>query len=98
MKLSKYSIGIGDRFTHQGKAQLSAVMKAKECGVSITPIWNKSYQEHKIIKSRSEDIREKAYETVKALGWQELYFVDADHIGINTVDYFQQEIITGKML
>jgi len=26
MQLSKYSIGIGDRFSHQGKAQLRAIL------------------------------------------------------------------------
>ena len=28
MKLEKYSIGIGDRFAHQGEAQLDSVIKA----------------------------------------------------------------------
>jgi hypothetical protein len=38
MKLEKFSFGMGDRFAHQGEAQLKAVLKAKEKGVSITPI------------------------------------------------------------
>ena len=46
MKLGKYSIGVGDRFTLQGKAQLSAIMKANEKGLEITPVWNKSNREH----------------------------------------------------
>jgi len=50
-KLGKYSIGIGDRFAHQGKAQLKAIIQAKEVGVEITPVWNKSYREHNIVKS-----------------------------------------------
>ena len=35
MKLGKYSMGIGDRFNHQGKAQLSAIIKAKNNGVDL---------------------------------------------------------------
>ena len=43
MKLGKYSFGTGDRFAHQGMAQLSALLKAKqELGVTVTPVWNKS--------------------------------------------------------
>ena len=30
MKLGKYSFGTGDRFGHQGKAQLDAIKKARE--------------------------------------------------------------------
>lgn len=33
MKLGKYSIGVGDRFIHQGEAQLRAIMKANETGL-----------------------------------------------------------------
>ena len=38
MILGKYSIGIGDRFGHQGKAQLQALIKAKKAGINITPV------------------------------------------------------------
>jgi len=41
MKIEKYSIGIGDRFGHQGVAQLSAFIKAREHGVDVVPVWNK---------------------------------------------------------
>ena len=57
MKLSKYSIGVGDRFGHQGKAQLHALLKAAELGVEIIPVWNKSYREHQIIGSTPSDTR-----------------------------------------
>ena len=53
MKLNKYSFGVGDRFAHQAKAQLKAIINAKQAGVSITPVWNKSYREHQIIGSQS---------------------------------------------
>lgn len=36
MELNKYSIGIGDRFIHQAKAQLNAVKKTEDAGVFIT--------------------------------------------------------------
>ena len=46
MKLEKFSFGMGDRFLHQGKAQLQAIINAKQAGVDITPVWNKSNREH----------------------------------------------------
>ncbi|MBN2355685.1 hypothetical protein JXO59_06200 [candidate division KSB1 bacterium] len=88
MKLKKYSLGIGDRFAHQGKAQLSAIIQAKEAGVDITPVWNKSYREHQIIGSKPADTRRAADAAVKATGWRDPYFVDADHIGMKNVDFF----------
>ncbi|MEP6950578.1 MAG: tagaturonate epimerase family protein [Ginsengibacter sp.] len=88
MKLEKFSFGMGDRFAHQGEAQLKAVIKAKEQGVEITPIWNKSNREHKIIKTSPAELRAEADAAVKALGWKDPYRVDADHITIATVDGF----------
>jgi hypothetical protein len=88
MILEKYSFGIGDRFCHQGKAQLSALMKAKEQGLSITPVWNKSHREHTIIGTKPADTRQEALDAVKALQWDGPYFVDADHIGAGNVDQF----------
>jgi hypothetical protein len=86
--LSKYSIGIGDRFAHQGKAQLKAVQNAKAAGIDITPVWNKSYREHQIIGSDSETTRRAADAAVQALEWSEPYFLDADHINSSNVDFF----------
>jgi hypothetical protein len=88
MMLAKYSFGIGDRFGHQGKAQLTALMKAKEAGVDVTPVWNKSYREHSIIGTRPGDVRREADEAVAACAWDAPYFVDADHIGPANVDHF----------
>ena len=48
MDLGKYSFGLGDRFLHQGRAQLQAIINARAAGVDITPVWNKSYREHAI--------------------------------------------------
>ena len=89
MKLGKYSIGIGDRFSHQGEAQLTAIIKAKkELGIDISPVWNKSNREHTYVHTVPEDTRKEADSAVKALGFKGAYFVDADHINLNNVDKF----------
>jgi hypothetical protein len=88
MILGKYSFGIGDRFCHQGKPQLAALIKAKEQGLDITPVWNKSHREHTIIGTTPADTRKEADDAVAAYGWERPYFVDADHIGLNNVDGF----------
>jgi len=88
MDLPKYTMGVGDRFAHQGVAQLDAIIKARELGVPVAPVWNKSHREHTIVGSRPGDVRAEADAAVKARGWDEPYFVDADHIGLKTVDAF----------
>ena len=89
MKLGKYSIGVGDRFTHQGKAQLSAIMKAnQEGGLDISPVWNKSNREHIYVGTQPADTRREADEAVNALNFKGLYFVDADHINLSTVSKY----------
>src|SRR5436309_10116989 len=86
--LGKYSMGIGDRFAHQGRAQLSAFVTAREIGVEVTPVWNKSNREHNIIHSEPASVRVEADAAVRSMNWREPYFVDADHIGLKTVDRF----------
>lgn len=88
MELGKYSFGIGDRFSHQGEAQLRALMRANEKGVFVTPVWNKSAREHDIVHSEPESTRREADEAVQRLKWEKPYFVDADHINLSTVDRF----------
>ncbi|MCD4710767.1 MAG: tagaturonate epimerase family protein [Bacteroidales bacterium] len=88
MKLEKYSFGIGDRFGQQGKAQLEALIKAKEAGIEMVPVWNKSNREHQIIQSTPKETLLEADEAVKALQWEAPYYVDADHINLKTVDPF----------
>ena len=90
MILEKYSFGIGDRFGHQGKAQLQAIINAKSDpeGIGITPVWNKSHREHSIIHTFPADVRKEADQAVKALNWNQPYYVDADHIGLENVDLF----------
>ncbi len=88
MKLSKYSMGVGDRFARQGVAQLTAFVQAKAMGVDITPVWNKSNREHLIVHTHPDSVRAEADAAVKALGWNGPHHVDADHIGLKTVDAF----------
>jgi hypothetical protein len=85
----KYSFGIGDRFSHQGKAQLEALIKASDTlGIKITPVWNKSNREHNIVHSEPSDTRAEADAAVRALSYSGPYFVDADHINLTTVGRF----------
>lgn len=88
LKLSKYSIGMGDRFAHQAKAQLRACVQASEQGVEMVPVWNKSNREHMIIGSNPDATRRAGDAAVKALNWDKPYFCDADHITVETVDRF----------
>ena len=60
MKLAKYSVGTGDRFAHQAKAQLQACMQALARGVEVVPVWNKSNREHTIIDSEPASARQAA--------------------------------------
>ncbi len=89
MKIGKYSFGVGDRFSHEGVAQLKALLKAEEeFGVSFVPVWNKSNREHQIVNTVPMETRREADAAVKALGYTGQYFVDADHINLNNVDRF----------
>src|SRR5215510_3719134 len=88
LTLARYSIGVGDRFAHQAKAQLRACVLAAEQGVEVIPVWNKSNREHVIIGSEPSSTREAADRAVRALAWRKAYHVDADHIRLETVDRF----------
>jgi hypothetical protein len=90
VKIEKYTFGTGDRFAHQGRAQLQAILNARKVGIDVHPVWNKSNREHSIIKSKPDDVRAEADAAVAALGFTEAYYVDADHIGLKTVDAFIQ--------
>ena len=79
---------MGDRFGHQGKAQLQACIRASELGADFVPVWNKSNREHSFIGTEPTDLRNEADDAVKALGWNKPYHVDADHIRLDTVDRF----------
>jgi hypothetical protein len=88
VKIEKYTFGTGDRFAHQGRAQLQAILNARDVGIDVYPVWNKSNREHTIIKSQPGDVRTEADAAVAAFGFTGAYYVDADHIGLKTVDAF----------
>ncbi len=88
MELGKISIGMGDRFAHQGVAQLRAIVKANQAGYDISPVWNKSNREHTYVHSHPADVRKEADDAVATLAFQGKYFVDADHINLSTVAPF----------
>ena len=88
LQLPKFSIGAGDRFAHQAKAQLRACMLAADAGAEVVPVWNKSNREHLIIGSEPSATRSAADAAVKELGWGKPYFVDADHINLASYERF----------
>jgi len=90
VKIGKYSFGLGDRFNHQGEAQLKAIIMANEAGIPMIPVWNKSNREHQIIQTTPKQTRKEADEAVNSLVWEGDYYVDADHINLLNVDHFIQ--------
>ena len=88
MKIEKYTIGVGDRFAHQAKAQLLAFQMAADKGVEIIPVWNKSNREHLIVGSEPSSVKAAAEVAVRSAGWTKPWHVDADHINLDTVDRF----------
>ena len=88
MKLEKYSFGIGDRFAQEGPAQLRALLNARNAGIPVMPVWNKSFREHQTVDSSHRQTREEADNAVRTLGWNAPWYVDADHINLSNVDGF----------
>ncbi|MBV8416376.1 MAG: hypothetical protein JO251_14295 [Verrucomicrobia bacterium] len=90
LTIEPYTFGVGDRFGHQGRAQLQAIVQARELGIPVYPVWNKSYREHSLIRTKPDDVRAEADAAVNALGWTGAYYVDADHINRKNVSAFIQ--------
>lgn len=86
MQIEKYSFGVGDRFGLEGAAQLRALHKAAAAGIQVVPVWNKSNREHAIVGTAPESTRREADDAVRATGWNDSYYVDADHITMATVE------------
>ena len=86
--LEKFSIGVGDRFAHQAKAQLRACQLIAADGADVVPIWNKSNREHTFVGSEPSSVLAAAQAAVAALDWKQGWHVDADHIRLETVDRF----------
>jgi len=57
-------------------------------GTEVIPVWNKSNREHVIIGSEPSDVRKAVDAAIGKLGWKRAYYVDADHIRLETVDRF----------
>ena len=86
--LEKYTIGVGDRFAHQAKAQLQACVQLANDGIDIVPVWNKSNREHSFIGSEPQSVFDAAKAAIDDIGWDKGWHVDADHINMDTVDKY----------
>jgi hypothetical protein len=88
LTLPRFSFGVGDRFAHEAGAQLAAFEQLAAAGVVAAPVWNKSNREHTFIGSEPASVRNAAAAAVAERSWKHPWFVDADHIGLATVDRF----------
>ncbi len=86
--LPRFSFGVGDRFAHEAEAQLAAFEQLAAAGVVVAPVWNKSNREHSFIGSEPASVQVAAAAAVAARKWPHPWFVDADHIRLDTVDRF----------
>jgi hypothetical protein len=86
--LPRFSFGVGDRFAHEAEAQLAAFERLAAAGVVVAPVWNKSNREHSFIGSEPASVLAAASAAVAARRWPHPWFVDADHIRLDTVDRF----------
>ncbi|MEI6239330.1 MAG: tagaturonate epimerase family protein [Planctomycetia bacterium] len=86
--LPRLSFGVGDRFAQEAEAHLAAFEKLAARGVVVAPVWNKSNREHSFIGSEPASVRAAAARAVAARRWPHPWFVDADHIRLETVDRF----------
>jgi len=87
-QLGRFSVGTGDRFGREGAAQIAAFAELRGHGVEADIVWNKSNREHLIIGTGPADQQAAAAGAVKSTGWTGSWFVDADHVGLATVDRF----------
>ena len=86
--LPRLSFGVGDRFAREAEAQLAAFEMLAARGVVVAPVWNKSNREHSFIGSEPASVRAAAARAVAARQWPHPWFVDADHIRLETVERF----------
>jgi hypothetical protein len=86
--LPRLSFGVGDRFAHEAEAQLAAFERLAAEGVVVAPVWNKSHREHTFIGSEPASVRAAAAAAVAARWWPHPWFVDADHVRLETVERF----------
>ena len=88
LTLPKFSIGMGDRFAHQARAQLPACVLAadgrRRGGPGVEQVQPRAH-DHRLGAGQT---RAAADAAVRELGWTQPYHVDADHINLKTVDRF----------
>jgi len=87
-QLPRLSFGVGDRFAHEAEAQLAAFERLAAEGVVVAPVWNKSHREHTFIGSEPDSVRAAAAAAVAERRWPHPWFVDADHVRLETVERF----------
>lgn len=88
LRIPPFTFGVGDRFAHQAEPQLRAFEMIARDGVDVYPVWNKSNREHNFVGSTPPSVRQAAQRAVENLDWSGPWFVDADHINLDTVDPF----------
>jgi hypothetical protein len=86
--LPALSFGVGDRFAREAEPQLAAFERLAAAGVVVAPVWNTSHREHSFIGSEPASVREAAARAVAVRKWPHAWFIDADHIRLDTVDRF----------
>ena len=64
LKLPKFSVGVGDRFAHQAKAQLAACVLAAKAGVEVAPVVDDSAD----VEINDEDLQIDTYRASGAGG------------------------------
>lgn len=88
MTIARFSMGAGDRFGTEGAAQVAAFQKIQADGVDVDIVWNKSNREHVTVGTSPADQRAAAEAAVARTGYDRPFYIDADHVGMDNVDWF----------
>ena len=89
MTLEKYSLGIGDRFGMEGVAQLRALQAGKGTGRDSSCRSGTNRTASTPSSGRNRRIRcGPSTAAVAAASWTDPFYLDADHIGLTTLDDF----------
>lgn len=88
MTIARFSMGAGDRFGTEGAAQVAAFEKIQADGVEVDIVWNKSNREHVTVGTTPADQRAAAEAAIARTGYSRPYYIDADHVGMDNVDWF----------
>jgi len=91
LTLGKYSMGIGDKFGKQSRAQLTAFEMASFAGVEITPVWNKSEREYQVTGTTPYMARQTVEKAVSTVKWTKPYFLNADGVSLSNIQEFTND-------